>query len=175
MAETGLVIPIDNAEAVVSPWRRFLDPQAACGVPAHVTVLYPFVDSGRVDDALRARLSHVIGAVECFDCCFSGCSWFGENVLWLAPDVPAPFIELTTVLWRAFPAYPPYGGAHSTVVPHLTVGEAGLVTNRQLRRAEQMLTTALPVTARVDRALLLAVDYAVGACTTLGEFPLGTP
>jgi hypothetical protein len=43
-------------------------------------------------------------------------------VLWLAPDDPAPFRELTDRVYAAFPEHPPFAGAFADVVPHLTVG-----------------------------------------------------
>ena len=41
--DSAVVIPVPEAEAVVGPHRARLDPFAAWGVPAHVTVLAPFV------------------------------------------------------------------------------------------------------------------------------------
>jgi hypothetical protein len=40
--ESALVVVVPEAEAAVNAHRRRLDPAAAWGVPAHVTVLYPF-------------------------------------------------------------------------------------------------------------------------------------
>lgn len=56
---------------------------ASWGVPAHVSVLYPFVEPAQVDDDLIATLAAVLGAVSAFDCCFARTQWFGKDVLWL--------------------------------------------------------------------------------------------
>ena len=42
-SESAVLVPFPEAERVVSPYRARLDGAAALGVPAHVTVLYPFV------------------------------------------------------------------------------------------------------------------------------------
>jgi hypothetical protein len=41
-ATTALVILVPEAEALVKAFRERYDPSAAEGMPAHVTVLYPF-------------------------------------------------------------------------------------------------------------------------------------
>ena len=40
---TALVALIDAAESVVGRWRADLDPSARLGMPAHVTILYPWI------------------------------------------------------------------------------------------------------------------------------------
>ena len=47
---------------------------------------------------------------------------FSETVVYLAPELPDPFEELTARTVEAFPAYPPYGGKFDTVVPHMSLG-----------------------------------------------------
>ena len=89
--ETAVLVPVPEAERVVSPHRSRLDGAVALGVPAHVTVLFP--------------------------------SWFGEDVLYLAPRPDGPFRALTRAVCAAFPGYLPYGGAFADTIPHLTVGE----------------------------------------------------
>ncbi len=58
-----------------------------------------------------------------FDCTFDKCGWFGEDVLWLAPDRDQEFRDLTNGV-AAGSDYPPYGGEHDDVIPHLTVGDS---------------------------------------------------
>jgi 2'-5' RNA ligase len=40
--ESALVVLVPEAEALVKPFRDQYDPSAAAGMPAHITVLYPF-------------------------------------------------------------------------------------------------------------------------------------
>ena len=46
-AESAVLVPVPEAERAVSRHRARLDGAAARGVPAHVTVLYPFVPRPR--------------------------------------------------------------------------------------------------------------------------------
>lgn len=42
VGQTGLIVRIPEAEPAVRRWRDRFDPSAEAGVPAHVTVLFPF-------------------------------------------------------------------------------------------------------------------------------------
>jgi hypothetical protein len=44
--QSALLLPVPAAEAAVGPYRALLDPSARDGVPAHITVLYPFLPGG---------------------------------------------------------------------------------------------------------------------------------
>ena len=41
--ESALVVLVPEAESLVRPFRERFDPSAALGVPAHITLLYPFI------------------------------------------------------------------------------------------------------------------------------------
>lgn len=153
---SGLIIEVPEAEHVVSGWRAVLDVNARLGVPAHVTILFPFVPPRQLDDDILARLQRVVGARSAFDYSFSRTAWFEQDVLWLAPDDPDPFRELTRALFEEFPAYPPFEGAFDEVVPHLTVGHGTGVDD--LRAAEQDVRPRLPVAGRARAVSLLVQD-----------------
>src|SRR6185312_14804244 len=51
---TALIVAVPEAETAVGALRREHDSSAALGVPAHVTILFPFLPPERVDqDALH--------------------------------------------------------------------------------------------------------------------------
>jgi hypothetical protein len=47
-AESALIIEVPAAEAVVGRHRSELDANAALGIPAHITVLAPFMPTSRL-------------------------------------------------------------------------------------------------------------------------------
>jgi 2'-5' RNA ligase len=77
--ETGVIVPVAAAERVVGRFRRAVDHSAAWGVPAHVTVLYPFVPPGRIDTGTIERIGAALAEVPAFSCTFSQVKWFGED------------------------------------------------------------------------------------------------
>jgi 2'-5' RNA ligase len=150
--ESALLVAIPETEPLVASIRAKHDPAAGVGVPAHVTLLYPFMPPP-VEGPTRIALRHRFGRVTPFDVTFRHCRRFDERVLWLAPEPAAPLVSLMAELATAFPGYLPYGGAFDDVVPHLTVAEGaepGIMDD-----IEEALRTRLPVAGRVTEALLM--------------------
>jgi 2'-5' RNA ligase len=172
-AQTALIVAIPEAEAVVGRFRASLDRSASWGVPAHVTVLYPFLPPDRIDEAVLATVREVVAAVERFDVWLSRVAWFGDTVAWVAPQPDQPFRDLTTMVWRRFPQTPPYGGAHAEVVPHLTIGHDAV--RPVLQEAATAVAAQLPIRAAVTTVRLIAGTPGHSPWRTMGEFPLGVP
>ena len=150
---SGLVVLVPEAEPVVAQLRRRLDPSAALGVAAHVTVLFPFAAPDTIDSGVVHRLRDLFSRVPAFPYTFDRTAWFGDQVLWLAPTDDRPFRELTRLVHAAFPAYPPFGGAFPDPVPHLTVGNESPVD--RLRAADSELAEMRPLHGRATSVTLL--------------------
>ncbi|WP_175484039.1 2'-5' RNA ligase family protein [Modestobacter sp. DSM 44400] len=168
---SGLVVAVPEAEAVVGRHRDRLDDHAARGAPAHVTVLFPFVPGDAIDADVLARVAAVVGTVPSFGYSFSDTAWFDDAVLWLAPDDPAPFRNLTECVFAAFPAHPPFEGEFDDVVPHLTVGHRH--PRPVLEAAERQVRPLLPVAGTAHEVVLLAEDLPGGRWASRASFPLG--
>jgi 2'-5' RNA ligase len=151
MPETALVVVVPEAEPLVSEWRAQHDWSAQRGVPAHITILYPFAPTEKVDDILLGELRELFGAQPAFSFDLPRVARFPE-VAWLAPEPDEPFKALIASVAARFPEYPPYEGAHDEVIPHLTVAEGG--TELQ-DRVEAALTAHLPIRARADDVAFL--------------------
>ena len=170
---TAVLVPVLEAEPLVAAHRRPLDPAGAWGVPAHVTLLFPFVPPTDFDGGVLTRLKDAVQSVAAFDCAFARTQRFGDEVLWLAPEPDEPFRRLTAAIWQAFPDHPPYGGAHPDPTPHLTVGGPVRDAAAELLAAETDVRTGLPVHARLDHALLMAGTREPNSWHVLHELPLG--
>jgi 2'-5' RNA ligase len=169
--ETAVLALVPEAEPVVGKHRRRLDPTTAAGIPAHVTVLYPFVAPAGVTTATVGALRAAVAGTGAITCEFADTGWFGEDYLWLAPSPAEPFAELTARVWRAFPEQVPYGGEHEPA-PHLTVGYRSHASLDALREAEAEVRGSLPVTARIEALHLLAGARSAGSWRVVAELPL---
>lgn len=152
---TGLVVRVPEAEEAVSSWRARFDPGAAEGVGAHVTVLFPFLPADRIDAEVSAGLGEVLGRHRGFEVRFTRCGRFPE-VLYLAPEPAGPLRELVEAVHGRWPEVPPYAGAFSEVVPHLTVAHSR--DGALLDRIGKDVSARLPVTCRVASVDLLVHD-----------------
>jgi 2'-5' RNA ligase len=172
--ETAVLVLVPEAEGAVAEHRAHLDGAASWGVPAHLSVVYPFVPPADVDEHTLARLAAAIATAPAFDCVFARTDWFGDDVLWLAPEPDAPFRTLTKAVVAAFPAHLPYGGMYDEPTPHLTIGERRLGSTAELTAAEDAVRAHLPIRARVDRAVLLAGRPEHNTWQPVAEFLLGS-
>jgi hypothetical protein len=155
--ETALIVPVPEAEAAVGELRAQHDWAAARGVPAHITILYPFAPPDEIDEAAIAEVLAPFGSFE-FE--LASLEHWDEPVTYLAPVPAEPFGELTNAVWARWPTYPPYEGAHDVVVPHLTVGNAHLEPELEL-----------PIACRA-REVTLIEEADDGRCGTRRSYPL---
>jgi 2'-5' RNA ligase len=168
--ESAVLVPVPEAERALGHLRRRLDNVGGARVPAHVTVVYPFMPPERIDDAVIEQLRRVVAGVAAFDAVLERVAWFGDGVLYVAPEPAEPFRQLTKAVAAAFPEHQPYGGAYDDPIPHLTVGAE--TPTEDLRSAVPELRSLLPVRAHVDHALLVQgtgdVQWEVRARLPLG-------
>ncbi len=168
-AGTALVVEVPEAEPVVGPWRTRYDASARCGMPAHVTVLYPWVPQAAVDDATLADLQAVLAAVPAFDVVFGELARF-TRTLYLAPSPPDEFVALTAAVSARGPECPPYEGRYDEVVPHLTVADP--VDVDALGHVVASVAPRLPVRSRVAEVSLFA-QGGDGRWARVSAHPLG--
>lgn len=169
---TALIVVVPEAETAVGQLRFELDPVARLGVPAHVSVLFPFVPAAKIDDDVIARTATLLRTVPTFQHSLFRSAWFGHEVLWLAPDASEMFRSLTSTVVGAFPDYPPYAGRFDDVVPHLTIADHAPIDAMQ--QAEQAVQSHLPISA-ITRTVTLMVEQPSGHWRAAASFALNDP
>jgi len=128
--ESALLVEVPAAEPAVADRRAELDRAAGWGVPAHITLLYPFVPPARLGADVLAATGEAVAVVAAFELVLATVRWFGDDVVWAAPEEPAPLRLLIARLRARFPQYPPYGGTIADPEPHLTIGHLGSPADR---------------------------------------------
>ena len=164
----GLIVPVLEAEAAIRPSPAEYVPVWADGMPAHVTLLFPFLRMDQLDAAGRADLASLFAAAPAIRATFSEVGQFPEMV-YLVPEPRDWFVVLTQALSDRFGLLP-YGGIHPSIVPHLTVA-------RELAPAAMAEITAslmrhLPIESDV-REVWLMEEAADGHWERAATFPLG--
>jgi 2'-5' RNA ligase len=168
--QSALIIEVPEAEPAVAHCREHFDGSAGLGVPAHITVLAPFLPPASIGPTEFAGLERLLAPISRFRFQLSHTGWFGHEVLWLGPRDPAPFRALTSHLYRAFPDFPPFGGRFDEVVPHLTIGQGHPVDD--LRAAEQSVQGCLPIDARATAVTLMTQRASEARWTKAAVFDL---
>jgi len=173
--ESALLVTVPAAEPAVARHRSRLDTSAAVGVPAHLTVLYPFLPPDLIDADVRATLTRLFASVPGFRFTLDRTRWFPDPVLWLGPSDPVPFCALIERVAAAFPSCPPYGGRVAEVIPHLTIGDGG--SRADLEAAEAEVRPHLPIEAEATSVTLMTGPSpgsvpATARWQTVAMFPL---
>jgi 2'-5' RNA ligase len=154
--ESGLVVLVPEADVLLESFRRQYDSYASLGVPAHVTVLYPFRPPAQLDAEVMQKLQELFSTFRSFSCSFAETRHF-SNVLYLAPAPDEPFRQLTELVARHFPDTPPYGGKFADIIPHLTIAEASDAGQLQqiTDEFERLFRGRLPLRTDVTEVALL--------------------
>jgi 2'-5' RNA ligase len=164
---SALIVAVPEAEPLVHDWRLRYD-NAELGIPAHVTLIFPFVPAEEIGVELLDELRKLFAEQPAFEFTLAGVARFAD-VAWLAPDPSDPFRRLTDLIFSRYPDYPPYEGLHEEVLPHLTVamGDAALQDE-----VDAALTPHLPIAAHAGEVTLLVEDES-GHWAEFVRFPLG--
>jgi hypothetical protein len=170
MAESALLTKVSEAEPLVGKLRDQFDSSAKLGVPAHITVLYPFMPPERITEAVLGEVTQAVSGISPFEFRLATLRRF-PGVLYLAPEPSAPIMELIDGIARKFPECPPYEGRFQPVIPHLTVATGG---EEQTSDAEAQILPLIkelgPVLCRCDRLML--IDNSSGRWTETCAVPL---
>jgi 2'-5' RNA ligase superfamily len=172
-ARSGLLVPIPEAEAAIGGLRLAHDPTAGLGIPAHVTVLFPFVPAEAVDAALHADLAVLFASVGAFEYAFREVDRFADSTVFLVPEPAEAFSDLTRRVVERWPDHPPYEGAFEVVVPHLTVGDqlADGVADALQPAVARALERNGPISGRCANVILMT-ERPDGRWTLAGRYPL---
>lgn len=175
--ETSIAIAVPDAETVTRPWRSRFDPGSVeAGVPAHITLLYPFRPAAAIDEAEVERLATFFAGHRAIDVMLAGICAF-RGVVYLAPEPVEPLDALIRDLAARYPDTPPYAGQVADPIPHLTVSiDDSPETVAFLARAtaDAYDRGLLPIRTRLDTAALMECDED-DRWSIVATFPLAPP
>jgi 2'-5' RNA ligase len=150
------LVPVPAAEHIVGRWRELYDPVAPVGVPAHVTLIVPWLPPAEIVTEDVAELRECLSGVAAFDFKLTDVAWFGRRVLWVAPEPADVFRSLTNMLAERF-GTPPWEDEFDDVVPHLTVAHAS-GDGVELGLVEREVRRGLPIACRASAVWVMVGD-----------------
>jgi len=155
MPISAFVVQVHSAESLVADLRQRFDATAQQGVPAHITLLVPFMDPRHITPEVLDRAQQALAKAAPFSFSLVKVARF-PTTTYLAPEPSAPFVDMTMALAEAFPDFPPYGGEHQQIVPHLTAAH-GSASEADEAEAELRLRLGAsgPIAAECHSVVLL--------------------
>lgn len=164
---TGLVIPVPAADALLASVGDRYPGTVRDGVPAHVSLLYPFVVAAELDQRVTTACSELFVGQVPIPVDFVECYRRGGFVA-LRPDPSDGLKEFMSKTRRRWPDVVPYEGVYGDVEPHLTV--AVRCSEQVAVWIAQEVTAELPISAELREAWLLAFE---GQWILRGRFEFG--
>lgn len=164
-----LVVPVPESEPLVGRWRQEYDPPAPFGIPAHITLLFPFRPVHWLGEEAVADLATFFRAEPSAQSSLARVGRF-PGIVYLAPEPVEPFVDLTKRLAARFDLLP-YGRSDRGGTPHLTV--ARHEDSSFLDRVSDALSLSLPLHFTAREAWLMERDGA-GYWHRSATFPFGT-
>jgi 2'-5' RNA ligase len=152
MTESVVLVPVD-AGPLVQELRLQYDPSAKAGIPAHITLMFPFLPTDELAEDRISALEALIGEFDRFEFSLTRVHEFAQGVVYLDPEPATPFIQLTKKITEMFGMLPFGGEFGTTPVPHLTLTtpESGMTRVQIATQVEPLL----PIRIVADTAWLL--------------------
>lgn len=169
--QSVLAVLIPEAEPVVGPFRTKYDSSAADGMPAHITINYPFLPIQNDEVGTINNLREVFASYPRFAYWLV---WTARlpGVIYLQPFPEEPLTNLIQAVAEWFPESPPYGGMFEEVIPHLTV--AAVEDEKALDRISEQFGIScagkFPIRSAVNEVWLM--DNRSGRWTKRTSFQL---
>lgn len=149
---TALIVAVRLPAPLEAMRQRCID-DARFGVPAHVTLLYPFAEPAAVDAGVIREIASVVGRHPPLSLRLVGGRLWPDTVYVAVEPQPA-LLAIQGDLAALFPSLPLYGGSH-TFEPHVSVAEGRCVEPAAL---DDPAWDALPITAPASYVDLIVRD-----------------
>lgn len=170
--ETALVIMVPEVEELVRPFRHLYDPSAADGMPAHISLVYPFLNIEEMSAIKLTSLTRIFREHEPFGFSLTKTARF-PGVLYLEPEPSRAFKSMILEICEYAPQTLPYGGKHTDLIPHLTI--AHIEDEAELDQVagdfEKQIAPKLPVHSMVSEVLLM--ENCTGSWKKYASFTMG--
>jgi 2'-5' RNA ligase len=170
MAISAFIIKVPGAESLVGSLRVRFDATPKLGVPAHITVLVPFMDPADITAGVLKKAQSALEPTAAFTFELGSVGRFPATA-YLVPEPAAPFVAMTRAIAETFPDFQPYAGEHQGVVPHLTVAHGSAAEADEAAETLRLrLNQGAAVTAQCSSVAL--IENSSGRWRDLHEFHL---
>lgn len=82
MSVTVFVVRVPAAESLVGDWRTRFDASAPMGVPAHITILFPFMPPDDITADILPQADNAFCRMPAFDFSLSRVTRFAHQTIW---------------------------------------------------------------------------------------------
>lgn len=186
LTRTALLLPVAAADPLLRRVADRFPGTVRPGLPAHLTVLYPFVPAESLAAATMRACTEIAERTSPIDVRFTRCRERGQ-MAYLEPDPVAPVDALLRAVRARWPGLTPYDGRFPDAPAHVTLALAGRSSDHavhegarepasgervseRVRAVARLVDPLLPIRTTLDELMLVAVG--AGGWEVLGRWPL---
>lgn len=167
--QTALVLLVPAADPLLAAVAARYPNRVRGGVPAHLTVLYPFVPAAKLDMSVIEACAQIAGDIAPTSVRFSRCH-VRPGLIYLVPEPPGQIQRLLKSVQARWPVLPPYGGKYADAPAHVSIAlGADAVDQAAIFR---LVDSLLPITCQFPELHVVALDEEKG-WETRKRFPFG--
>jgi 2'-5' RNA ligase superfamily protein len=170
LGQTALVVLVPEADPALALVAAQYPHLVRPGLPAHVTVLYPWIPASEIDSAALNRCASLAASVDPTKVSFSAVQ-VHPGILFLEPDQRHIVNRLSQRAQSCWPSLRPYGGKYPDSPPHVTLA-LGAMRNDEIEAIRTLVTSLLPMQSRFDALHVVAFDES--GWNGRHRFPFGT-
>lgn len=134
------------------------------GIPAHITVLYPFIPPIRITSQTRDELAQLAAATDRFAVTITSLAQY-EITTYLNLEPEEPVRALTHRIFEKWPDYPPYGDMDLYIQPHMALAQGVIPSD-----VETTALPHLPVNAEITQLTVMVRRWS-GRWKVDSQFP----
>jgi 2'-5' RNA ligase len=154
--QSTLLIPVVEASESVNKWRVEYQDSAKRGMPAHITLFFPFLHPSEIGDSTITQLTHFFKKVNKFTYQLNKIENF-PLVVYLAPTNGSKFTKISQNLATKYPQIKPYEGEYLAPIPHCTL--ARMSTEAKTEEIKGQIETSIkhepPISCDAHEAWLM--------------------
>ncbi|ALE73077.1 hypothetical protein FRP1_08175 [Pseudonocardia sp. EC080625-04] len=150
--QTAVLLPVAELDPVLAVIAGRRPDAVRPGIPAHLTLLYPFLPTTEVTEGVVDRCRALSAGTGRLTCRFTR-THVGPTMISTAPEPAGPVAALATALRAQWPDHPPYGGRFGPdPEPHVTLALGPVEDPGGISGPAD---TLLPIEAHLDTAVLV--------------------
>ncbi|NNF53258.1 MAG: hypothetical protein HKN03_02340 [Acidimicrobiales bacterium] len=135
------------------------------GIPAHITVLYPFIRPPKITSQTRDELAQLAAATDRFEVTITSLAQY-EITTYLNLEPEEPIRTITYRIFEQWPNYPPYGDIDLYIQPHMALAQGVIPSD-----VESTALPHLPVNAEITHLTVMVRRWS-GRWKVDAQFPL---
>lgn len=121
--KSSIDILLPELDVYLNKWRTKTIDIAKLGVPSHISIIYPWIESP-IDRIQLDELEKIINYLPKISIQLKGIEYFDNHIAYLSIKNVNCILNIQQLIINNFPKYLPYEGKIKNPIPHITIAKS---------------------------------------------------